>query len=90
MPSSIADFRGILLIASEDNDGLEIAMTTETMNTESKKRGTYLVASYDGKIRKVYTNYKCADKYANKLARNAIWCSLYELTADGFVELGAC
>lgn len=58
--------------------------------TESKKRGTYIVESYDGKIRKVYRNFKSADKYARNLAINDIMCALYESTANGFVEIEAC
>lgn len=58
--------------------------------TENKKRGVYMVESYDGKIRKMYHNFKSADKYARKLASNEIWCSLYEATEDGFVEIAAC
>lgn len=57
---------------------------------ETKKRGIYLVESYDGTIRKMYANYKCAYKYANKLAREEKWCSLLEVTDDGIVEPAAC
>lgn len=58
--------------------------------TENKKRGVYMVESYDGKIRKMYHNFKSAYKYANKLASNEVWCALYEATEDGFVEIAAC
>ena len=58
--------------------------------TESKKRGTYIVKSYDGKIRKVYRNFKPAYKYANKLAFNGVMCALFESTENGFVEIAAC
>ena len=58
--------------------------------TENKKRGIYIVESYDGKIRKMYHNFKSAYKYATKLASNGIWCSLYESTENGFVELASC
>lgn len=57
---------------------------------ESKNRGIYVVESYDGKIRKTYRNFKSAYKYANKLARNEIWCGLYKATDNGFVEIAAC
>ena len=58
--------------------------------TENKKRGIYVVESYDGKIRKVYRNFKSAYKSANTLARNGIWCALYEVTENGFAEIAAC
>ena len=58
--------------------------------TESKKRGTYIVESYDSKIRKVYRNFKSADKYVRKLAINNVMCALYESTENGFVEIEAC
>lgn len=58
--------------------------------TENKSRGVYLVKSYDGTISKEYRNFKSAYKYANKLAINGIWCALYELTENGFVEIAAC
>jgi hypothetical protein len=57
---------------------------------ETKKRGIYLVESYDGTIRKMYVNYKSADKYARKLAMDGKWCSLLEVTDDGIIELAAC
>lgn len=58
---------------------------------ETKKRGIYIVESYDGTIRKVYANYKSAYKYGNKLAREGKWNSLSEVTEDGkIVELAAC
>lgn len=57
---------------------------------ETKKRGIYLVESYDGTIRKMYVNYKCADKYARKLARDGKWNRLLEVTDDEIVELAAC
>lgn len=65
---------------------MEQAMAT----TETKKRGIYLVESYDGKIRKMYCNFKSADNYARKLARNEIWCRLLEVTENGIVEIAAC
>jgi hypothetical protein len=61
-----------------------------TKMQETKKRGIYLVESYDGTIRKMYANYKSAYKYANKLAREEKWCSLLEVTDDGIIELAAC
>ena len=57
---------------------------------ETKKRGIYLVESYDGTIRKIYVNYKSAYKYGNKLAREGKWNSLLEVTDDGIIELAAC
>ena len=57
---------------------------------ETKKRGIYLVESYDGTIRKMYVNYKSADKYARKLARNEKWCRLLEVTDGKIIELAAC
>lgn len=58
--------------------------------TKNKKRGIYMVESYDGKISKMYANFKCADKYARKLALNEIWCALYEVTENGVIEIAAC
>ena len=58
--------------------------------TENKKRSVYLVKSYDGTISKVYKNFKSAYKYANKLARNGVWCALLEVTENGTVEIAAC
>ena len=58
--------------------------------TKNKNRGVYMVESNDGKISKMYHNFKSAYKYANKLASNEIWCSLYEMTENGFVELASC
>lgn len=58
--------------------------------TENMKRGVYIVESYDGKIHKMYHNFKSAYKYANKLASNEIWCSLYEATENGLVEIASC
>lgn len=57
---------------------------------DTKKRGIYLVESYDGTIRKIYVNYKSAYKYASKLARNEVWNRLLEVTDNGIVELAAC
>lgn len=57
---------------------------------ETKKRGIYLVESYDGTIRKMYVNYRSADKYANKLARDGKWNRLLEVTDGKIVELAAC
>lgn len=57
---------------------------------DTKKRGIYLVESYDGTIRKMYVNYKNAEKYARKLARAGKWNSLLEVTDDGIIELAAC
>lgn len=63
----------------------------QAMNdTENKKRGVYLVKSYDGTISKVYRNFKSAYNYANKLARNEVWCALLEVTENGTVEIAAC
>lgn len=59
-------------------------------DTENRKRGIYLVQSYDGTISKVYHNFKSAYKYANKLARNGVWCALLEVTENGPVEIAAC
>lgn len=60
----------------------------ETKNT--MHRGIYIVESYDGKIWKMYSNYKSAYKYANKLASEMIWCSLLQVTDNGIVEIAAC
>lgn len=57
---------------------------------DTKKRGIYLEESYDGTIRKMYVNYKCAEKYARKLAAEGKWCSLLEVTDDEIIELAAC
>lgn len=57
---------------------------------ETKKRGIYLVESYDGTIRKMYANYKCADKYARKLAMDGKWNRLLEVTDGKIIELAAC
>lgn len=57
---------------------------------ETKKRGIYLVESYDGTIRKMYVNYKSADKYARKLARDGKLNRLLEVTDSEIVELAAC
>lgn len=46
--------------------------------------------SYDGTIRKMYVNYKSADKYARKLAREGKWNRLLEVTDSKIVELAAC
>lgn len=62
----------------------------ETPMQDTKKRGIYLVESYDGTIRKMYANYKCAEKYARKLAVEGKWCSLLEVTDDEIIELAAC
>lgn len=62
----------------------------EMTTTENKKRGVYMVESYDGKTRKIYHNYKSAYNYANKLARNEVWCALLEITENGPVEIAAC
>ena len=57
---------------------------------ETKKRGIYVVESYDGTIRKMYVNYKSAYKYANKLAREGKWNRLLEDVDGLIVELAAC
>ena len=57
---------------------------------DKKKRGVYVVESYDGTIRKIYANYRSAYNYANKLARAGKWNRLLECTGNEFVELAAC
>ena len=57
---------------------------------ETMKRGIYIVESYDGTIRKMYVNYKCAYKYANKLAREGKWNHLLEDVDGLIVELAGC
>ena len=57
---------------------------------DTKKRGIYLVESYDGAIRKRYVNYKSAYKHANKLAREGKWNRLLEVVDGKIVELAAC
>lgn len=41
-------------------------------------RGIYYVESYDGKIRKIFRNYKSAENYCRKLIQNDINCGIFQ------------
>lgn len=50
------------------------------------KRNFYWVISYDGKIEKMYKNYKSAYKYAEKLIRQDIYNGIYTYNENGKLE----
>ena len=50
------------------------------------KRNFYWVISYDGKIEKMYRNYKSAYKYAVKLIQQDIYNGIYTYNENGKLE----
>lgn len=50
------------------------------------KRNFYWVISYDGKIEKMYRNYKSAYKYAVKLIQRDIYNGIYTYNDNGKLE----
>lgn len=47
------------------------------------KRSIYWVMSYDGKIEKMYRNYKAAYKFAVSLINKEIWNGIYTYDENG-------